>query len=448
LKECLSIMAYDPGDFNLTSGNNPTNVSGYLGFDDIISRINAKLDAGVSSGEISPQFSQWVKLNVEYFDPRTNVNKAIEIRNNWDRSTLTGVRKISEMLEIFCGLAYVKGLTSSSSSIKCSNAERNRVYEILGTRNPSVNNFRVWFPDAKNYPIIDSQVGYFESGNLVAVFPISTKNVSSGKPNVIKFSDIFENAKQPIEWKKNLPRKSSLKQGIQTVVAAQGVRRNQRLLYPLYASKSIFNSNITTQSDKNYFINSMRQLGLPSNINMQSLKSLLNKFSGNPKKGDNLDSLLRNHQADLITAKKIILVLLRNSRNYRNPLAIISDQNVISFTEETWNFGSLDYPFTFGNLSLFFETALSKNSVEKDGKTNYKKMVDANYFGSNRSLAQKYTDYVPLGAAQPVLAKVRINNSSGLIALTYDTTSKSNSQYGLRSKNAMNRLTDTLGIAP
>ena len=74
--------------------------------------------------------------------------------------------------------------------------------------------------------------------------------------------------------------------------------------------------------------------------------------------------------------------------------------------------------------------------------------VDANYFGSNRSLAQKYTDYVPLGAAQPVLAKVRINNSSGLIALTYDTTSKSNSQYGLRSKNAMNRLTDTLGIAP
>jgi len=264
-------MAYDPGDFNLTSGNNPTNVSGYLGFDDIISRINAKLDAGVSSGEISPQFSQWVKLNVEYFDPRTNVNKAIEIRNNWDRSTLTGVRKISEMLEIFCGLAYVKGLTSSSSSIKCSNAERNRVYEILGTRNPSVNNFRVWFPDAKNYPIIDSQVGYFESGNLVAVFPISTKNVSSGKPNVIKFSDIFENAKQPIEWKKNLPRKSSLKQGIQTVVAAQGVRRNQRLLYPLYASKSIFNSNITTQSDKNYFINSMRQLGLPSNINMQSL---------------------------------------------------------------------------------------------------------------------------------------------------------------------------------
>jgi len=448
LKECLSIMAYDPGDFNLTSGNNPTNVSGYLGFDDIISRINAKLDAGVSSGEISPQFSQWVKLNVEYFDPRTNVNKAIEIRNNWDRSTLTGVRKISEMLEIFCGLAYVKGLTSSSSSIKCSNAERNRVYEILGTRNPSVNNFRVWFPDAKNYPIIDSQVGYFEGGNLVAVFPISTKNVSSGKPNVIKFSDIFENAKQPIEWKKNLPRKSSLKQGIQTVVAAQGVRRDQRLLYPLYASKSIFNSNITTQSDKNYFINSMRQLGLPSNINMQSLKSLLNKFSGNPKKGDNLDSLLRNHQADLITAKKIILVLLRNSRNYRNPLARISDQNVISFTEETWNFGSLDYPFTFGNLSLFFETALSKNSVEKDGKTNYKKMVDANYFGSNRSLAQKYTDYVPLGAAQPVLAKVRINNSSGLIALTYDTTSKSNSQYGLRSKNAMNRLTDTLGIAP
>jgi len=441
-------MAYDPGDFNLTSGNNPTNKSGYLTFDEITSRINSKLDAGVFSGEISPQFSQWVKLNVEYFDPRTNANKAIEIRNNWDRSILTGVSKISEMLEIFCGLAYVKGLTSNSSSIKCSNAERNRVYEILGTRNPYVNNFRVWFPNAKNYPIIDSQVGYFEGGNLVAVFPISTKNVSSGKPNVIKFSDIFENAKQPIEWKKNLPRKSSMKQGIQTVVAAQGVRRDQRLLYPLYAAKSIFNSNITTQSDKNYFINSMRQLGLPSTINMQSLKSLLNKLSGNSKKGDNLDSLLRNYQTDLITAKKIILVLLRNSRNYKNTLARISDQNIILFTEETWNFRSLDYPFTFGNLSLFFETTLSKNSVEKDGKTNYKKMVDANYFGSNRVLAQKYVDYVPLGAAQPVLAKVRINNSSGLIVLTYDTTSKSNSQYGLRSKNAMNRLTDTLGIAP
>ncbi len=441
-------MAYDPGDFNLTSGNNPTNQSGYLTFDEITSRINAKLDSGVSNGEISPQFSQWVKLNVEYFDPRTNVNKATEIRNNWDRNILTGVKKISEMLEIFCGLAYVKALTTSSSGLRCSSEERNRVYEILGTRSPSVNNFRVWFPDAKNYPIIDSQVGYFEGSNLVAVFPISTKNVSSGKPNVIKFSDIFENAKQPIEWKKNLPRNSSLKQGIQTVVAAQGVRKDQRLLYPLYAAKSIFNSNITTQSDKNYFINNMRQLGLPSTINMQSIKSLLGKFSNGTKKDDKLDSLLRNNQSDLITAKKIILVLLRNSRNYKNPLARISDQNVISFTEETWNIGNLDYPFTFGNLSLFFETALSKNSVEKGGKTNYKKMVDANYFGSNRALAKKYTDYVPLGAAQPVLAKVRINNSSGLVALTYDTTSKSNSQYGLRSKNAMNRLTDTLGIAP
>jgi hypothetical protein len=448
LKGFSSIMAYDPGDFNLTSGNNPTNENGYLTFDEITSRINAKLDAGVSNGEISPQFSQWVKLNVEYFDPRTNVNKASEIRNSWDRNILSGVKKLSEMLEIFCGLAYVKALTSSSSGLRCSSEERNRVYEILGTRSPSVNNFRVWFPDAKNYPIIDSQVGYFEGNNLVAVFPISTKNVSSGKPNVIKFSDIFENAKQPIEWKKNLPRKSSLKQGTQTVVAAQGVRKNQRLLYPLYAAKSILDSKITTQQDKNYFVNNMRQLGLPSSINMQSLKSLLSKFSNNPKKDDKLDSILRNHQNDLRTAKRIILVLLRNSKNYKNPLSRISDDNVISFTDETWNIGNLDYPFTFGNLSLFFESTLAKNSVERGGETNYKKMVDANYFGNNRSLAQKYTDYVPLGAAQPVLAKVRINNSSGLIALTYDSTSKSNSQYGLRSKNAMNRLTDTLGIAP
>ena len=441
-------MAYDPGDFNLTSGNNPTNQSGYLTFDEIVSRINLKLDSGVSNGEISPQFSQWVKLNIEYFDPRTTVNKATEIRNSWDRGTLTGVKKLSEMLEIFCGLAYVKALTTSSSGLRCSSQERNRVYEILGTRNPSVSNFRVWFPDAKNYPIIDSQVGYFEGNNLVAVFPISTKNISSGKPNVIKFSDIFENVKEPIEWKKNLPKKSSLKQGIQTVVAAQGLRKNQKMLYPLYAAKSILESRITTQSDKNYFMSSMRQLGLPATVNMQSIKSLLGKFGNNPKKDEVLDSLLRNNRNELITAKKIILVLLRNSRNYKNPLARISDQNVIAFTEETWNVGTLDYPFTFGNLSLFFESALSKNSVEKGGKTNYKKMVDANYFGNNRALAKKYTNHVPLGAAQPVLAKVRINNSSGLITLTYDTTSKSNSQYGLRSKNAMNRLTDTLGIAP
>jgi hypothetical protein len=441
-------MAYDPGDFNLTSGNNPTNEGGYLTFDQIISRINNKLDSGVSNGEISPEFSRWVKLNVEYFDPRTNENKSSEIRSSWDRNTLSGVRKLSEMLEIFCGLAYVKGVTSNSSAIRCSRAERNRVYEILGTRSPSVNNFRVWFPDAKNYPIIDSQVGYFEGNNLVAVFPISTKNVSSGKPNVIKFSDIFENAKQPIEWKKNLPRKSSLNQGIQTVVAAQGVRRDQRLLYPLYAAKSIFNSKITTQTDKNYFMSNLRQIGLPSSVNIQSIKNLLERFGSGSKKDDKLDTLLRSHPNDLITAKKLVLVLLRNSRNYKNPLARISDQNVISFTDETWNVGNLPYPFTFGNLSLFFETALSKNSVEKGGKTNYKKMVDANYFGNNRSLAQKYTEYVPLGAAQPVLAKVRINNSSGLIALTYDSSSKSNSQYGLRSKNAMNRLTDTLGIAP
>ena len=442
-------MAYDPGDFNLTSGNNPTNIGGYLTFDTIVARINDKLDSGVSKGEISLEFSQWVKLNIEYFDPRTNQNKSSEIRSSWDRNTLSGVKKLSEMLEIFCGFAYVKGITSNSSAIRCSRAERNRVYEILGTRSPSVNNFRVWFPDAKNYPIIDSQVGYFEGNNLVAVFPISTKNVSGGKsPNVIKFSDIFENAKQPIEWKKNLPKKSSLKQGTQTVVASQGVRKNQRLLYPLYAAKSILDSRITTQQDKNYFVSNMRQLGLPSSINTQSLKSLLGKFRSNPKKGDKLDSILRSYQNDLKTAKKIILVLLRNSKKYKTPLSRISDDNVILFTDETWSIGNLDYPFTFGNLSLFFENALSKNSVQKGGKTNYKKMVEANYFGNNRSLSQKYKDYVPLGAAQPVLAKVRINNSSGLIALTYDSNSKLNSQYGLRSKNAMNRLTDTLGIAP
>ena len=446
-------MTYDPRDLNLAIGNNPTNISGYLRFDDIISRVNAKLEQGVNSGEISPALSQWIMLNIEYFDPRTNINKSVEIRNSWNRNILrtsTGknLPKLSELLEIFCGLAYVKAITSTSSAIQCSSQERNRVFDILGTRNPSVNNFRIWFPDQQNYPIIDSQVGYFEGNNLVAVFPISTKNISGVTPNPIKFSDIFENAKQPLEWKRGLPRKTSSKQGIQTIAAAQGLRSTQKTLYPLYAIKSILNSNIATTSEKNDIINTMRRDGLPRTIVMQDLKNLFNRIGANVTKGQLLDSVLRNNPRELETAKKIILVLLRNSRNYGNPLARISDDDLIQSTDETWNYRNLPYPFTVGNLSLFFEKSLSSNSVFGGGKTNYKKMFDTHYFGSNRALSKKYTNSLPLGAAQPIIAKVRINNTTGQIILKYDTTAKSKSKYGLRSKNSLNRMTDTLGIDP
>lgn len=441
-----------PKGLGVTRGGTPSTVGSYINFDQFISTVNNKIDEYIREEKVSSAFGEWVKLHLGYFDPRDHtIGKSQELRNLWNPSINAEIT--SELLEIFCGLGYIKAITTPFSGfLKASDAERNRVYQILGTTSPNANSFRIWFPESSNYPIIDCQVGYFESGRLVAVFPISTKNITGGiTPNVIKFGDIFENTRQPISWKKGLPNKISSRQGVQTVVASQAVGRatgGRAAAYPIYAARSILNSSFTRAVDKQTFINNVKSLGV--NINTSRLQSLLTQLdNGNHGYETPLDDILSGES--LTIGKQMVLTLLRRPRTkYARTVNQLETSFLLNCNVDRWNdtvSSQLEYPFTFQNISLYFELAIEANSVRSGGPTNYQKMVVANYFTGNRVLASKYQGQPPLGATDVILAKVSIDNG-GLARITYNSNVRANSQYGLRSKNSLNNLQDTLGIAP
>ena len=240
-----------PKKLGITRSGKPSSVSSYLSFDEVINTIEKNIAEYSRDEKITESLAEWVKVHLAMFNPTDmSTGKRQRIRDVWSSGLKDEIS--SELLEIFCGMGYIKAMTTSFNNqgaiISVNESERRRVRELIGTNSPDLNSFRVWFPDISNYPIIDCQVGYFENGVLKAAFPISTKNVTGGKtPNTIKFGDIFKNKRQVLKWKKKLAANVSNAQGVQTIVAAQAVGQpyRQGTIFPIYAAinlrPSVFN---------------------------------------------------------------------------------------------------------------------------------------------------------------------------------------------------------------
>lgn len=448
-----------PGDLGITRSGSPDQIRCYLTFDDAISTIERHVDELVQNEKITTALGEWIKVHLAMFNPKDLTSgKRKRIRDVWDVGLSDEIT--SELLEIFCGLGYIKAITTpfagQGAILSVNQREKKRVEKMIG-QNPSLDSFRIWFPQAANYPIIDSQVGYFEGNELKAVFPISTKNVTGGRtPNTIKFKDVFTDKKQVLKWKKGLPKKSGAKQGVQTVVASQAVGQPSRqdTLYPLYAAKSIFNSNITSATNKRQFMQTISQYG--STVNEAGIKTLLNSLtSSRHSRGERLRDILNDN--GLRDAKELIYTLMRKTIGTSSPYSSIvrrfEKKYLLRVSENVWNSsvrgrGSAEYPYTYGNISLFFEKILENNSVYSNGKTDYLRMVKENYFSGNTSLISKYGSSVPpSGAGDVILSKVSVGGD-GLARITYNTKTNPEPRYGLRSKNSLNNLQDALGIAP
>jgi hypothetical protein len=448
-----------PNNLGITKSGSPGRKDCYLTFDQIISSIETKITEYVNEEKISEALGEWVKVHLAMFNPNDlSTGKRQRIRDVWDNGLMDEIT--SELLEVFCGLGYIKAITSPFNNQGAINSvspkEKDRVEELIGS-NPDLRSFRIWFPQAGNYPIIDSQVGYFENNVLKAVFPISTKNVTGNRtPNVIKFKDIFTNKKQVLRWKKQLPKRSSYKQGVQSVVAAQAVGqiRGQDVLYPLYASKSILQSSITTPTNKRRFLDDINEYG--SHFTEQQIKTLLSQLTrSRHSKSEKLQDFLAGNILEV--AKGLIYILLKNtlgtSSSYASIVRKFDKNYLLTVSEDVWNSvikGRSDakYPFTYENISLFFEKVLENNSAYKNGPTDYLRLVTENYFTKNKSLIAKYgSDVPPAGAGDVILSKVSIQQD-GVAKISYNTRTNPASSYGLRSKNSLNNLQDALGIAP
>ena len=448
-----------PRDLGITRSGSPGQENCYLTFDNTINTIEENIDRLVREEKISSALSEWIKVHLAMFNPSDLTSgKRQRLRDVWNSGLEDEIT--SELLEIFCGLGYIKAISTpfggQGAILSINQKEKKRVVDMIG-ENPPNSSFRIWFPQAANYPIIDSQVGYFEGNELKAVFPISTKNVTGNRtPNTIKFKDVFTNKRQVLEWKNGLPKKSAAKQGVQTVVAAQAVGQPSRqdTLYPLYASKSILNSNITNANNKRRFLQSIDEYG--SNFSESQIKAVLNNLtSSRHSKNDRLHNILSGNV--LNNAKELIYILLQRTRGTSSPYSRITQQYdknyLLGVSEDLWNSairgrGSAEYPYTYGNISLFFEKILENNSVHKTGPTDYLRMVKENYFTANRSLMAKYGSTVPpAGAGDVILSKVSIG-AGGIVKITYNTKTNPEPKYGLRSKNSLNNLQDSLGIAP
>lgn len=447
-----------PSDLGITRSGSPNQENCYLSFETIIDTIGKNVDLLVDEEKISAGLSEWIKVHLAMFNPSDlSSGKRQKIRKVWNPELEDQIT--SELLEIFCGLGYIKGITTPFSGqgaiISVSKKEKQRVVGLIG-ENPPKTSFRIWFPQSGNYPIIDSQVGYFEGNQLKAVFPISTKNITANRPtNTIKFKDIFTNKRQALEWKKGLPKKSSDKQGLQTVVASQAVGQpsKQNTLYPLYAAKSILNSNLTNSANKRQFIQSINEYG--SNFNETQIKTILtNLTSSRYSRSEKLNNILSGNI--LTNAKELIYILLQKTKGTNSPYSNVCQtyqkSYLLSVSEDVWNStvkgrGFAEYPYTYGNISLFFEKVLEKNSVHHDGPTNYLRMVSENYFTANRALMVKYGNVPPpSGAGDVILSKISVG-LGGIVRISYNSKTNTGSKYGVRSKNSLNNLQDALGIS-
>jgi hypothetical protein len=448
-----------PKDLGITKNGKPYRESSYLSFDEVIERIEGHIDQFVNDEKISDGMGEWVKIHLAMFNPKDlTTGKRQRIREVWNNGLMDEIT--SELLEVFCGLGYIKAITTpfygQGAILSVNPKEKKRVLDIVGD-DPPIDSFKIWFPEQANFPIIDSQVGYFENGQLKAAFPISTKNVTGGRlPNVIKFGDIFTNKKQVLKWKNNLPKKSGNKQGIQTVVAAQAVGQPSRqgALYPLYASKSILNSRIPNLQNKRYFLTNINEYG--SHFSDHEIRDVLDRLTRvRHSKTERLNEILDANS--LRVAKELVYILLFNTRGTSSPYSQVvqrfEKEYLLTISEDVWNSvvkgrGSAEYPYTYQNISLFFEKVLENNSVHRNGQTNYLRMVVENYFTANRALIAKYdSESPPSGAGDVILSKVSIGQD-GIARISYNTRTNPATNYGLRSKNSLNNLQDALGITP
>lgn len=455
-------LVLTPKRFGITRSSGPDSVGSYLTIDEIISTIKAELDKLKDGERISNSLCDWVNENLDYFNPKTSSNNVQKIRSSWGGSGLED-EVSSEMLELFCALAYIKFIQKGSSGpgVRITSSERDRVKQVLGKNSiPSdSNSFKIWYPSASNFPIIDCQVGYFEGGQLKAVFPISTKNVTGGRqPNVIKFGDIFKDTKGVNAWKDHLPRQVLKEQQYQYRVAHSAIK-DKSTLYPALAAETLLNS-----IERNSFLSETKRYigGSEVNVTADSLKKIANKISSNTRnRKQKLDNISLG--PNLQTAKKLVCVLIQKAssgggsspykqimNNSRFTIDTLSQMN-----EQKWNstvkrqYRRANYPFTVENVSLFFEKVLQNSSVFiKGGKYDYDQVVKRAYFTGNKVLQSKYKSPIS-GSGDVIIAKVNIRND-GMINIVMDTSSTTSDRtgYGLRSKNSFNNLQDSLGITP
>ena len=456
-------LVLTPKLFGVTKSSGPDTVGSYLSIDEIVSTIKSKLDELKNSEKISNSLYDWVNENLDYFNPKTSSNNAQKIRNSWGGSGLED-EVSSEMLELFCALAYIKFIQKGSSGpgVRITSSERDRVKQVLGKNSipKNSNSFKIWYPSASNFPIIDCQVGYFENNQLKAVFPISTKNVTGGRqPNVIKFVDIFKNTRQVNAWKDHLPREVLKEQQYQYRVAHSAIK-DKGTLYPSLAAETLLNS-----TERNSFLSETKRYigGSEVNVTADSLKKIANKISSNTRnRKQKLDNISLG--PNLQTAKKLVCVLIQKTSSgggsspYKKIMSTdgFTIDQLSEMNEQKWNAEvkvkkknpRANYPFTVENVSLFFEKILENSSVFKGGKYDYDQVVKRAYFSGNKVLNAKYKTPIS-GSGDIIIAKVDIR-SDGMVNITMDTSSTTANRtgYGLRSKNSFNNLQDALGITP
>lgn len=453
-------LVLTPKTFGVTKSSGPGDPASYLSIPEIISTIKSELDRLKNDERVSNSLYDWVNENLDYFNPQTPSNQARRIMDSWGGSGLED-EVSSEMLELFCALAYIKFIQKRSSgpNVRISSSEVTRVKQILGK--PSIpsdsNSFRIWYPSASNFPIIDCQIGYFEKGKLKAVFPISTKNVTGNRqPNVIKFGDIFKDTKGVREWKDHLP-EGVLKEQMYQYLVAHSAIKDKSTLYPALAAKTL-----SIGPKKNAFMNEVNRYANFSEVRLdqQKIKKIAEKISQNVRnRKANLDNISLG--PNLQMAKKLVCVLIKKTESggaspYKQVNSAFTIEELSNMNEREWNskvksqYRRANYPFTVENVSLFFEKVLENSSVFKaGGKYDYDQVVKRAYFTGNKVLESKYKGTPISGAGDVIIAKVNIRND-GMINITMDTRSTTTDRtgYGLRSKNSFNNLQDSLGITP
>lgn len=453
-------LVLTPKKFGVTKSTGPASPSSYLTVEDVISTIKTKLNELLEQEKISNSLYNWVNQNLDYFNPNITSNNARRIKTSWGGQGLRDEIS-SELLELFCAIAYIKYIQKGNigQGIRINNAERNRVKEILGTTSipNSPDAFKIWYPSASNFPIIDCQVAYFEGNVIKAVFPISTKNISFNTlPNTIKFVDIFKDTNQVNIWKDHLP-KTILKEQLFQYRVSHSAIKDRSTLYPSTAAETLL-----TSSQRNAFFAEVKRYISSSEIriDINTLTRISKKITSNSKDSKKSLDKISITGDDLVSSKKLICVLLKKSPIYKDIFKTFTIDQLSIMNETQWNsrvkvtYKRCNYPFTVANVSLFFEKVLENSSVFKNGKYDYDEVVKRAYFTNNSVLKSKYGGVSISGSGEIILAKVNIQND-GMIRIQMDTSSSVSNRkgYGLRSKNALGSvykqgLQDSLGITP
>lgn len=454
-----------PGNMGVSKGTSPIVPANYHTVLEYVSLLENKITELVESESIPTAYAEWLRLNIAAYNPLSRSAVLTRITSLWDDNPGLMEEINSEVLEIFCPLAYIKSICGMPAPSGVPAKEKQRFYSFVGKNSGfKANDFKIWFPQGENFPIIDSQIGYFESGNLICVIPLSTKNITRGPDsvNTLKFVDMFNNSRQVAEWYKHLPNKIKTNQQVQSTVAMQASGRTSSrggdVTYTIHAVKSIFNSNRVNPQHKNDFLGYVRGMfrrnGIENRLNIGNITSMIKNIGSSVQKKTKIDNIPTLSDAEKTLAKLCVVSVMRDAQGSANSAygrfvsRIDSVDRIVNLGEDAWSNARLDYPYTYQNLCLFFEKALAETSREGPNY-NYQRIVKDNYFTGNRSLISKYGDTRVSGAGEVVIVKTNVHND-GTLRIVYDSkvTNRTDRHYSLRSKNSINRLDDALGIAP